>query len=131
MISDNKVTQLHPNQDISRQIGHQLADDAYLSHGGGNGGGGTMLEARVAKLEAEISYIRRDVDELRTDAKSISQNMIIAIEKLENIKATLDAKPSADAVDNKISKAKLTILLGVPAIMTVITGIYKIVQHYI
>lgn len=132
MSSDNTVvTQLYPNQDISRPVGHQLVNDAYSAHGGGNGGGNSMLEARVAKLEADISYIRRDVDELRVDAKSISQNMTIALERLESIKTSLDKKPSTDAVDKKISNAKLAVLLGTPTLIAIMTGIYKLAQHYL
>ena len=98
---------------------------------GGDGGGGYMLEARVAKLESDVSYIRRDVDELRVDVKTISQNMSIAIERLDNIRTALDKKPSTDTVDKKITDAKLSILLGVPTIIAIGTGIYKLVQHYL
>ncbi|ELO78586.1 TPA: hypothetical protein JEL63_003363 [Salmonella enterica subsp. enterica serovar Enteritidis] len=60
MSTNNTVTQLHPNQDISRPIGHQLADDAYSAHGGGNGGGDDMLK-RVEKLEEKIASISTDL----------------------------------------------------------------------
>ncbi len=90
-----------------------------------------MLEARVAKLESDVGYIRRDVDELRIDVKTISQNMAIAIERLDNIRISLDKKPSTDTVDKKITDAKLSILLGVPTIIAIGTGIYKVVQHYL
>ena len=102
-----------------------------IQYGDGNGGGDNMLEARVAKLEADVSYIRRDVDELRIDAKAISQNMIIALERLESIKTALDKKPSTETVDKKISDAKLAIILGVPTILAIVTGIYKLAQHYL
>ena len=102
----------------------------FFSEGSG-GGGGNMLEARVAKLEADVSYIRRDVDELRADVKTISQNMTIAIERLDNIRTSLDKKPSTDTVDKKITDAKLAILLGVPTIIAIGTGIYKIALHYL
>ncbi|NEG58220.1 hypothetical protein GQQ20_09970 [Pantoea agglomerans] len=90
-----------------------------------------MLEPRVARLESDVSYIRRDIDELKSDVKTVSQNMIIALERLEAIKESLNKKPSTDAVDKKISEAKLAVLLGVPAIIAVGTGIYKIIQHYL
>lgn len=101
------------------------------NHGSGNGGGEDMLEPRVARLESDVSYIRRDIDELKSDVKTVSQNMIIALERLEAIKESLNKKPSTDAVDKKISEAKLAVLLGVPAIIAVGTGIYKIIQHYL
>ena len=66
MISDNKVTQLHPNQDISRQIGHQLADDAYSSHGGGNGGDDGMLQ-RVKDLEKDVQQMKTDIAVMRSN----------------------------------------------------------------
>ncbi|ENJ5587916.1 hypothetical protein AB1N59_003414 [Salmonella enterica] len=60
MSSNNTVTQLRPNQDISRQIGHHFTDDAYSWHGGGNGGGDDMLK-RVEKLEEKIASISTDL----------------------------------------------------------------------
>lgn len=97
---------------------------------GSGDGGGNMLEARVAKLESDVAYIRRDVDELKTDVKSIDRNMIAVLERLESIKESLAKKPSSDAVDKKISEAKLAVLLGVPAIIAIGTGIYKAVMHF-
>ncbi|EBD4140037.1 TPA: hypothetical protein ACGWFB_001417 [Salmonella enterica subsp. enterica serovar Jangwani] len=60
MSSNNTVTQLRPNQDISRQIGHHFTDYAYSRHGGGNGGGDDMLK-RVEKLEEKIASISTDL----------------------------------------------------------------------
>lgn len=117
--------------DKSQSIVLHSPSSHNVENGGGNGGGGNMLEARVAKLESDISYIRRDVDELRVDAKQISQNMSIALERLENIKISLDKKPSTDTVDKKISDAKLAVLLGVPAIIAMMTGLYKLAIHYL
>lgn len=97
----------------------------------GDGGGGGNMEARVAKLESDVGYIRRDVDELKGDVKLMSQNMTIALERLESIKESLSKKPSSDAVDKKISDAKLTVLLGVPTIIAIGTAIYKAIQHYL
>lgn len=104
---------------------HERAED----FGDGNGGGG-MLEARVAKLESDVGYIRRDIDELKTDVKSVDRNMIMVLERLESIKESLDKKPSSNAVDKKISDAKLAVLLGVPSIIAIGTGIYKAVMHF-
>ncbi len=89
-----------------------------------------MLEARVAKLESDVSYIRRDVDELKADVKSIDRNMIAVLERLDGIKESLAKKPSSDAVDKKISEAKLAVLLGVPAIIGIGTAIYKVITLY-
>lgn len=100
---------------------------------GGDGGGGGMIEARVAKLESDINYIRRDVDEIKADVKSVSQNMTIVLERLESIKESLNKKPSTDVVDKKISDAKLSqIIWTIGSVLTLIsvsTGIIIKVLH--
>ncbi|WP_244634674.1 hypothetical protein [Erwinia persicina] len=116
---------------ITRQpIEEQASMPHNPSNGDGDGGGGHMLEARVAKLESDVSYIRRDVDELKADVKSIDRNMILVLEKLESIKESLTKKPSTDTVDRKISDAKLAVLLGIPAIMAIGTAAYKLIMHF-
>lgn len=89
-----------------------------------------MLEARVAKLESDISYIRRDVDELKTDVKTIDRNMVAVLERLDSIKDSLSKKPSSDTVDKKITEAKLAVLLGVPAIIGIGTAAYKAILYF-
>lgn len=89
-----------------------------------------MLEPRVAKLEHDVACIRRDVDVIKSDVKSIDRNMIIVLERMEAIKESLSKKPSSDAVDKKISEAKLAVLLGVPAIIAIGTGVYKAFMHF-
>ncbi|ENY2280707.1 hypothetical protein [Salmonella enterica] len=127
MTTPNNVFTLPNGQPES--FNESTFNDKFI--GGKGGGGGNMLEARVAKLEADISYIRRDIDELKIDVKSISQNMTIALERLESIKTSLDKKPSTDTVDKKISDAKLAVLLGVPTLIGIMTGLYKLVQHFL
>ncbi len=130
MSSDNTVVQLRPNADVSRSRDDKLGpDDAYYGNNSGNGGGGVMLEARVAKLESDVSYIRRDVDEIKGDVKSIDKNMTIVLERLESIKESLSKKPSEEAVDKKITDAKLAVLLGVPVIIAILTALYKVTIH--
>lgn len=109
----------------------QSPNRPHNSFSDGNGGGGGMIEVRVAKLESDVGYIRRDIDELRADVKAITQNIAISLERLDTIRTSLDKKPSTDTVDKKISDAKLSVLLGVPAIIAIGTGIYKIAQHYL
>lgn len=115
---------------LDGDIIEQIASNPHNNFNDG-GGGGSMLEARVAKLVSDVGYIRRDVDELRIDVKDISKNMTSVIEKLDNIKESLSKKPTTDAVDKKISDAKLAVLLGVPTIIAIGTGIYKAIQHYL
>ena len=50
------------------------------SGGSGNGGGGGSMEPRIAQLELHTEYIKRDVSELRTDAKE-TRASISTIEK--------------------------------------------------
>lgn len=100
------------------------------SSGSGGSGSNNVLESKVAKLESDVSYIRRDVDELKTDVKSIDRNMIAVLERLDSIKDSLAKKPSIDAVDRKISDAKLAVLLGVPAIIAAGTGLYKLSMYF-
>ncbi|EJZ0950343.1 MULTISPECIES: hemolysin XhlA [Escherichia] len=90
MSLDNKVTQLRPNQNISRPIGHYPTDDAYSRHGGGNGGG-NMLEARVAKLESDVEYIKRDLAEVKSDIKSVDSRLSGIETSISSAKTTIKA----------------------------------------
>ncbi|AUZ72569.1 TPA: hypothetical protein MYO72_001612 [Citrobacter freundii] len=99
--------------------------------------GGDNMEKRIAILEVEVSHIKQDVSEIKTavskidtTANSLDKNMAVVLEKLSAIKDSLDKKPSADAVDKKISEAKLAVLLGVPGIIAIGTGLYKAFKHY-
>lgn len=86
------------------------------------------MPEKVAKLESDVAHIKRDVDELKTDVKAIDKNMITILARLDSIKESLTNKPSSDAVDRKISDAK--VLLGVPAIIAAGTGLYKLSMYF-
>ncbi|UHS60580.1 hypothetical protein HRR99_03110 [Agrobacterium vaccinii] len=45
-------------------------------HGGGNGGNNGGMEARLAKLEADLEYVKRDVSELRTDMRDVRDRAV-------------------------------------------------------
>lgn len=115
-----------------------LADyPKYTWHGGGGDGGGSVIEARVAKLEADVEHIKTDVSELKMTmlkvegtVSSIDKNLAVLIEKISGLKESVDKKPSSDAMDKKISDAKLSILLGVPAIIAIGTATYKLAMHF-
>lgn len=48
--------------------------DGSGSHTGGNGGG-SDLEARVARLETHVEYIRRDLDVMTADLKEVHSDL--------------------------------------------------------
>ena len=41
-----------------------------------SGGGGSTLEARVAKLEATMEFVQRDVAELKADVREIRKDIV-------------------------------------------------------
>ncbi|WP_241648929.1 hypothetical protein [Rosenbergiella collisarenosi] len=123
---------LHNHPSSLKKINHDNTPDIVKSGGGhGGGGGDDMFEKRVGRLESDVDYIKRDINELKSDAKEISKNIIIALSKLDNIQESLSKKPSTDSVDKKISDAKLAILLGVPTIIGIATALYKLVSHFV
>lgn len=101
-------------------------DNTNLSDGGDN------METRLAVLETEVAHIKNDVSDLKSKASSIEatvnsvdKNIAVILEKLDGIKDSVSKKPSTDAVEKRISEAKLAIILSVPAIIAVGTAIYK------
>ncbi|CAI3798562.1 hypothetical protein GLGCALEP_02116 [Pseudomonas sp. MM221] len=50
---------------------HSGEDDGH----GGAGGGGSDLEARVARLETHVEYIRRDLDVVSADLKEVHNDL--------------------------------------------------------
>ena len=73
------------------QSGQQKLPDASFSHGYGNGGGGDMLEPRVAKLESDVSYIQRDISKLQKDVESIDTRLSDIETSLSSMKTTFKA----------------------------------------
>ncbi|BDC85263.1 hypothetical protein NUITMVA2_06200 [Aeromonas caviae] len=65
---------------------------------GGSGGGGDMLEPRVARLESDVDYIKRDIGELKETAKSINAT-------LQDIRVSLEGvKTNQQTALDKLSK---------------------------
>ncbi|MRG66463.1 hypothetical protein GH789_14395 [Rhizobium pusense] len=50
--------------------------------GGGNGGNNGGMEARLAKLEADMEYVKRDVSELRTDMRDVRDRAVKIEERM-------------------------------------------------
>lgn len=67
---------------------------------GGTGGGGDMLEPRVARLESDVEYIKRDIGEIKETAKSINvalQDIRVSLEGLKtNQQTALDKLSKLD-----------------------------------
>lgn len=77
--------------------GQDGVDDASFKHGG-NGGGGSMLEARVAKLESDIEYIKRDIAETKSDIKSVDSRLSEIETSIGSAKTTIKASAAVVSV---------------------------------
>ncbi|CNI00169.1 TPA: hypothetical protein ACPZCB_004583 [Yersinia enterocolitica] len=104
--------------------------DHTLSHGGGNGGGEDMIEARVAKLEADVENIkinlseaRSDIRELKTTAAQTGKDVGIILQKLVDIDEKVSNKAGKDFVNSKTGEIKVWMLgilllsIAMPVIM--------------
>ncbi len=76
-----------------------------------------MLEARVAKLEADVENIkvnlseaRMDIRELTKSSASIKTDISTALQKLKDIDEKLSTKASKDFVDSKAGDIKVWML---------------------
>ncbi|MCE1478224.1 hypothetical protein L8P40_03965 [Enterobacter kobei] len=113
-----KVTILRPGKETMRlPAGRYNENNASFEHDGGNGGGGNMLEARVAKLEADVENIkvnlseaRMDIRELTKSSASIKTDISTALQKLKDIDEKLSTKASKDFVDSKAGDIKVWML---------------------
>ena len=113
-----KVTILRPGKETMRlPAGRYNENNASFEHDGGNGGGGNMLEARVAKLEADVENIkvnlseaRMDIRELTKSSASIKTDISTILQKLKDIDEKLSTKASKDFVDSKAGDIKVWML---------------------
>lgn len=113
-----KVTILRPGKETMRlPAGRYNENNASFEHDGGNGGGGNMLEARVAKLEADVENIkvnlseaRMDIRELTKSSASIKTDISTVLQKLKDIDEKLSTKASKDFVDSKAGDIKVWML---------------------
>lgn len=86
MSSDNKVTHLRPNQDISRSDGNPFSDDSYSKYSGGNGGGDDMLQ-RIKDLEGKVAMLITDV--------AIIKDKLATKEDIQSVKTELHKELNA------------------------------------
>ncbi|MCE1480447.1 hypothetical protein LWU78_10800 [Enterobacter hormaechei] len=113
-----KVTILRPGKETMRlPAGRYNENNASFEHDGGNGGGGNMLEARVAKLEADVENIKVNLSEARMDIRELTKSSAFiktdistALQKLKNIDEKLSSKASKDFVDSKAGDIKVWML---------------------
>ncbi|MCW6569787.1 hypothetical protein [Yersinia ruckeri] len=104
--------------------------DHTISHDGGNGGGEDMIEARVAKLEADVENIkinlseaRSDIRELKTTAAQTGKDVGIILQKLVDIDEKVSNKAGKDFVNSKTGEIKVWMLgilllsIAMPVIM--------------
>lgn len=66
--------------------------DARLKAGDGTGGGSGM-EARVARLEANVEHIQRDVSDLRQDSRELRNDMRDVRERLVRLEEKVSHLP--------------------------------------
>lgn len=46
----------------------------FPQHGSGNGGGGEMIDARVAKLESDSEYIKAVLKDIKDDVREVKRD---------------------------------------------------------
>ncbi|WP_340617462.1 hypothetical protein [Xenorhabdus entomophaga] len=70
-------------------------------HTGGNGGGGDM-EARVAKLESDIAYIKTTMNDMKSDLKTVTGDVSAMNTKIAVIESNYATKADVTSSANKI-----------------------------
>lgn len=87
-----------------------------------NGGGGGSMEQRLAALEAVVSRMEKDLSETNSTMNAVDKNTSVILERLGNLKDSLSQKPSTDAVERKISEAKVTqIIWTIATVLSVVS----------
>ncbi|HDY8742400.1 TPA: hypothetical protein RRH88_003662 [Klebsiella pneumoniae] len=84
---------------------------------GSGGGGGSMIEARVAKLEADVENIRINLSEARADIRGLISTSSLTktdvstiLQKLVDIDEKIGGKAGKDFVDSQVSGLKVWML---------------------
>ena len=94
----------------------QQADDGDTQalHTGGGGGTFDGMEARVAKLEVDMEYIKRDVSELRSDMRDVRDRTV----KIESDVSHLPSKAFVFSVYGIIAGLLAAVILFQSQIQT-------------
>lgn len=110
---------------VERSGGDKRPDDSRF----GGGGGGSDLEARVAKLESHMEYMRRDITELKSDAKHIGVDISALKVSAKSTEVMLGHVDS-----HMITKGKLAFwaLLGLVTVVSSALGVtWWLAQQYL
>lgn len=99
-------------------------------YGGGDGGGGSMLEMKVNRLESDMVEVKASLKTLEGTVHSVDKNMGIALEKLTRISEDLSKKASTEHVDHKITQAKLTLICAVVPLIAAAVGVVKLIEYF-
>lgn len=93
--------------------------------GDGNPPGGDLMEARVAKLESHVEYMRRDISDLRSDVKAMAADVV-------SLKiASSSAGTKLEHIDkHMVTKGQLS-LYALITLLPIIGGGWWIVQQYL
>jgi|GEM_PF-2765386 len=100
------------NQEFRREIPLENAG------GGGNDGG---MDARVAKLEAAVEYIQRDVAEMRSTGARMAEELSSMKADLAAIKVSLTHMPTT--LNMWMAVGAVTLIVG--------GGLWWVVQQYL
>lgn len=57
-------------------------EDTFSLPSGGDGGNNGGMDGRIAKLEADMEYVKRDVSELRTDMRDVRDRSVKIEERM-------------------------------------------------
>ncbi|WDY60367.1 hypothetical protein [Pseudomonas sp. PSKL.D1] len=112
---------------ISQFPRRHAGDNGY--DGTGGGGGGSELEARVAKLESHIEYMRRDIADLKAEAKMIGSDVSELKVSAKSAEVTL-----ANITSHMVTKGQLAVwaLIGLTAVTgSVLGGLWWLAQQYL
>ncbi|AWK42632.1 hypothetical protein [Photorhabdus laumondii] len=77
----------------------------------GGGGGGDMLEARVARLESDVEHIKKSIDEIKLDFRDAKKDISATTKKLAEIEPSLLGKIQATelSLSNKVKSVELSL----------------------
>lgn len=106
-----KSSSLYTNP-ISQSSGMSGMNMGMLQSSGGGAGSNNMLEARVARLEADVENIKTNLSEARSDISRLrdisadtSRDVAVVLQKIVDVDEKLSKKPSKSEVQTLISTA--------------------------